>query len=163
MGRAVQGPGSVYLVGGASAVLFNWRATTIDIDIALAPEPAGLFAAIEGLKRTFQVSIELASPAQFVPPLPGWQGRSEFICRVGLVDFYHYDFYSQAFAKLSRGFERDLHDVASMVKFGKVSPQKLLPLFEQIVAELPRYPNLDPISLRQRLNTWLVHQGVSNE
>ena len=154
LGRAAQGPGSIYLVGGACALLFDWRASTIDIDFAVGPEPLGLFSAIEQLKRTLQVNLELASPAQFVPPLPGWQGRSEFIARVGPIDFYHYDFYSQAFAKLSRGHARDLHDVDSMVRSRKVEPQRLLELIEQVRGELIRYPNLDDTTLLQRIAAW---------
>ena len=32
LGRRVQGPGGIYLVGGATALLHDWRAMTIDID-----------------------------------------------------------------------------------------------------------------------------------
>ena len=37
-----------------------------------------------------------------LPSLPGWRERSLFIDRHGRLDFYHYDPYSQALAKLER-------------------------------------------------------------
>jgi hypothetical protein len=160
IGERSTGAGSVYLVGGATAVWFGWRQTTIDIDLALAPEPAGLFSAIEPLKQEMQISIELASPGQFVPPLAGWQGRSEFITRVGLVDFYHYDFYSQAFAKLSRWHERDMVDVEAMFNAEKIIPSRLLLLVDEVMSQAKRYPNLDPITLREKVAKWVsTHAG----
>jgi hypothetical protein len=38
IGTASRGPGRVYLVGGASAVLLGWRETTVDADLKLEPE-----------------------------------------------------------------------------------------------------------------------------
>ncbi len=35
---AVRGDVSVYLVGGTTAVLVGWRATTIDVDFVMRPE-----------------------------------------------------------------------------------------------------------------------------
>jgi hypothetical protein len=154
IGQRARGPGSVYLVGGASAVWFGWRASTVDVDLALAPEPAGLFGAIEQLKRELGINIELAAPSDFVPPLPGWQARSEFIRRVGLVDFYHYDFYTQAFAKMSRGHTRDRQDIAAMAAHGKVDAGRLVMLVEQVAGEIKRYPNLNAAALLSRVRGW---------
>ena len=33
LGQRVKGPGIIYLTGGATALLFGWRAKTIDVDI----------------------------------------------------------------------------------------------------------------------------------
>jgi hypothetical protein len=76
LGNACEGPGRVYLTGGASAVLLGWRDSTIDIHLKFAPEPKGVFAQIPGLKNLLQVNVELASPDNFVPALPGWEARS---------------------------------------------------------------------------------------
>ena len=155
IGQQTTGPGTVYLVGGSSAVWFGWRQSTVDLDIALAPEPAGLFGAMEQLKRDLNLSIELASPGQFVPSLPGWQGRSEYVLRAGQVDFYHYDFYSQAFAKLNRSHKRDLNDVEAMFKAGKIVPQQLLTWVDAVLPETQHYPSIDPIALRARVADWV--------
>lgn len=47
LGRTARSEGTIYLVGGASAVLVGWRETTVDIDMKLDPEPRGVFEAIE--------------------------------------------------------------------------------------------------------------------
>jgi hypothetical protein len=100
IGREAQGEGTVYLVGGATAVLYGWRAQTIDVDLKLDPEPAGIFAAIRHLKDDLGLNVELAAPDQFIPPLPGWRERSPYIGTMGRVRFHHYDLYAQALAKI---------------------------------------------------------------
>ena len=68
-------PGRVYFTGGASAVLHGWRESTLDIDISIVPESDRMLRAIPDVKERLHVNVELASPADFVPPLPGWEGR----------------------------------------------------------------------------------------
>lgn len=51
LGKEARGPGRVYLVGGASAVLIGWRNATVDVDLKLAPEPPGVFQAIARAKE----------------------------------------------------------------------------------------------------------------
>jgi hypothetical protein len=64
-------PGRIYLAGGASAVLRGWRDSTVDIDLKLVPEHDRILRAFPDLKERFSINIELASPADFVPALPG--------------------------------------------------------------------------------------------
>lgn len=71
LGRRVRGPGGIYLTGGATAVLYGWRTMTINIDLKPDPEPAGLFEALAGLNDELDINVELASPDQFIPALPG--------------------------------------------------------------------------------------------
>lgn len=114
LGREAQGSGCIYFTGGASALLIGWRNSTVDVDIRLDPEPPGIFQAIAKLKQELNINIELASPQDFLPPLPGWRDRSVFIGKQGQISFYHYDFTAQALYKLSRGFDRDIKDVQAM-------------------------------------------------
>ena len=116
LGERVSGAGTVYLTGGATALLQGWRKATIDVDIKPDPEPPGLFEAIPALKDELDINVELASPDQFIPPIPGWRERSVFIARHGSISYYHYDPYGQALSKLQRGHERDLADVRSLVR-----------------------------------------------
>ena len=95
------------------------------------------------------MNIELASPLDFLPELPGWRERSPFLFREGRLDVHHFDFSSQALGKLERGFEQDLADVASMVAAGLVEATRLLALYERIEHELFRFPAVDPGSLRE--------------
>ena len=62
IGSRARGPGRVYVVGGASALLEGWRSTTVDVDLKLDPEPAGIFEAIGDLKVDLDVNIELLVP-----------------------------------------------------------------------------------------------------
>ncbi|HET6613718.1 MAG TPA: hypothetical protein VFG83_17080, partial [Kofleriaceae bacterium] len=62
LGNAARGPGRIYLTGGTSAVLEGWRRSTVDADLKLDPEPAGIFEGISRLKDALDVNIELASP-----------------------------------------------------------------------------------------------------
>jgi hypothetical protein len=144
LGGKVRGKGRIYLTGGATAVLHGWRPMTIDIDLKPEPEPAGLFEAIAALKDELDINVELASPDQFIPALPGWQERSLFIATHGLIEFFHYDPYGQALAKLQRGHERDLQDVRSMLQNDLIQVPRLRELFQRIEPQLIRYPAVDP-------------------
>lgn len=146
---ASRASGRVYLTGGASSVLLEWRANTIDVDIKIVPDSDDVLRAIPALKERLNVNVELASPADFIPELSGWQERSKFITREGALDFYHYDFYSQCLAKIERGHRKDLADVKNMIESGLVQPKRLMELFEAIEPELYRYPALDPHRFRR--------------
>lgn len=148
LGKQVRGKGRIYLTGGATAVLHGWRTVTIDVDIKPDPEPAGLFEAIALLKDELDINVELASPDQFIPAVPGWRERSLFIATHGLIEFYHYDPYSQALAKLQRGHERDLHDVHCFLRDGLIQMERLRELFHGIEPQLIRYPAIDPAAFR---------------
>lgn len=134
----------VYFTGGSTAVLLGWRDTTLDIDLRFDPEPDELYRAIPELKEKLQLNIELAAPSDFIPELPGWQDRCQFVGREGSVSFFHYDPYSQALSKIERGHEQDLRDVESMLQSGFVNPGKLLGLFKEIEPKLYKYPAIDP-------------------
>jgi hypothetical protein len=154
LGRRARGSGRIYLTGGATALLYGWRRATVDIDLKLDPEPAGAFEAIAALKDELDVNVELASPDQFVPPVPGWRERSAWIARHGSVDFFHFDPLSQALAKLARGHDRDLGDVTAMLERGLVSTAGLLDAFEQIRGELVRHPGLDAPAFERRVRAF---------
>ncbi len=141
-------PARVYLVGGASAVLLGWRDATIDVDLKIIPESDELLRNLPLLKERLRINIELASPDDFIPPLPGWEERSKFIQQEGKLSFYQYDFYAQALAKLERGHEQDLSDLARMFENELVETGKLIELFSAIEGELHRYPQVDAKSFR---------------
>lgn len=148
LGKKVSGKGCVYLTGGATALLYGWRNKTIDVDLKADPEPVGFFEAIALLKNELDINIELASPDLFIPMLSGWRDRSIFICRNGKIDFYHYDIYSQALAKIERGHERDVIDVCAMMQYGLLNPDKLWELFQEIEPKLLRYPSIDAMEYK---------------
>ncbi len=155
LGREARGSGCIYFTGGASALLVGWRDSTVDVDIRLDPEPPGVFQAIAKIKQDLNINIELASPQDFLPPLPGWRNRSVLIGKRGQISFYHYDFTAQALSKLSRGFDRDFNDVWAMYEQRLFSLSDLRDGFEAIVSELIRFPALDPEVLRGRVEEFI--------
>lgn len=163
LGKEARGSGRIYFTGGASALLIGWRNSTVDVDIRLDPEPLGIFQAIARLKQELNINIELASPQDFLPPLPGWRDRSVFISQQGQISFYHYDFTAQALSKLSRGFDRDIRDVQAMYEQKLFSLTDIHDCFEAIAPELIRFPSLDPDVLRQRVKNFIERFKVEPE
>lgn len=155
LGHTAQTNARIYFVGGVSAVLLGWRESTIDIDLKLVPEANEILKALPDLKERLQINVELASPDDFIPPLPGWEDRSGFIAREGGIDFFHYDFYAQALAKIERGHNTDLLDVQQMIDRGLVEPSRLLEYFSRIEDQLYKYPAIDPKSFRRAVEKFI--------
>lgn len=152
-GREAGAETNVYFTGGASAVLLGWRETTIDVDLKLVPEDDRMMRAIPGLKESLHLNLELACPDQFIPALAGWQERSLFVGSSGRASFFHYDFYSQALAKIERGHAQDREDVGAMLARNLVDRRRLLEFFQGIEPRLYKYPALDPIQFRKAVES----------
>jgi hypothetical protein len=148
---------TMYLTGGATAVLSNWRETTVDVDMRLEPEEESdvLLRHVPALKERLGVNVELVSPSDFIPELPGWRERSPFLFSEGLLDVRNYDPYSQALCKLERAFAHDLADVDSMLRSHMIDRSRALELFRTIEPLLFRYPAIDPGSFRARVERTL--------
>lgn len=159
LARAADADTDVFLTGGATTVLLGWRETTVDADVLIVPERDAVYRAIPRLKEDLQLNVEIASPAHFIPELPGWRERCLFIARVGKVSYYHYDPYGQVLAKLERGHTKDMADVEQLVARGHVEPERLRELFAAIEPELHRYPAVDPRSFRKRLESFVEALG----
>jgi hypothetical protein len=152
LARVARGPVRIYLTGGATAVLEGWRQTTIDIDLRFEPEGDELLRELPALKESLGVNIELVSPPDFIPELPGWRERSPLALREGNVEVRHFDLYSQALSKIERGFKQDLDDVREMIERGLVEPSRLRDLFGSIEPQLYRYPAIDPPAFHQKVD-----------
>jgi hypothetical protein len=148
LGLEAREPTRVYFTGGATAVLHGWRDSTIDVDLKLVPDSDRLLRSLPRLKEELEINVELASPDDFIPPLPGWRERSPSVATVGSVSFHHYDFYAQALSKIERGHANDLLDVEAMLARGLVTKDRLRALFAEIEPALYRYPAIDPASFR---------------
>ncbi|OFW07661.1 MAG: hypothetical protein A3I61_17930 [Acidobacteria bacterium RIFCSPLOWO2_02_FULL_68_18] len=159
LGAAARQPGRIYFTGGASAVLEGWRDSTIDVDLKMVPEQDELFRAIPRLKDELSINVELASPGDFIPELPGWNARSRAIRTEGALTFCHYDFYAQALAKIERGHAIDIEDVEQMFRRGLLEPSRLLEFLDAIERDLVRYPALDPPSFRRAVQTVVARHG----
>lgn len=153
LGSGVTEAARIFLVGGASSVLLNWRDSTIDVDLKIIPEHDEILRRLPSLKERLELNIELASPGDFIPELPGWQERSLFIRQEGKLTFLHYDFYAQALAKIERGHEKDFRDVHDMIESKLVEPKRLLELFGLIEGLLHKYPALNAPSFRRAVES----------
>ncbi len=142
----------VFLVGGTSAVLIGWRATTIDVDLVMRPESDAMLRAIPLLKERLRLNVELASPDLFIPVPPGWEQRSPVVTRIGRVTFRHFDFVAQALAKIERGHARDLADVQAMTAHGLINAADVRAQFARMEPEMFRFPAIDPPSFRRAVD-----------
>lgn len=149
LGREAESEACLYLTGGACAVLEGWRPSTIDVDIKILPESDRLYRAIPALKEALKLNVELAAPSDFIPELPGWRERSPFVLREGRLSCHHYDFYSQALAKIERGHAQDRDDVREMIARGLVEKARLQGFFDELLPRLYRYPAIDPAAFRR--------------
>jgi hypothetical protein len=143
------------LTGGATAVLEGWRGSTADVDLRFEPDLDELLRELPALKESLGVNIELASPPDFVPELPGWRERSPLAFQEDNVAVHHFDFYSQALSKIERGFGQDLDDVGKMIESGLVAPERLRELYETVEPDLYRYPAIDPAAFRRKVEAAL--------
>ncbi len=150
----------LYVTGGATAVIEGWRDSTIDVDLRVEPDDEALARRIPLAKAAIPVNIELVSPPDFIPELPGWRERCVYVFTEGNADVYHFDFYSQALANRERGLDRDLFDVRAMREHRRIENARLLEHFSVIEPELFRYPAIDPPAFRGRVETFAGSQDV---
>ena len=151
LARVTRRETTIYLTGGATAVIEGWRDWTVVVDLRLEPDSDEVLRRISTVKDELGVNVELASPPDFIPELPGWRERSPFVFQEGTVIVRHFDPYSQALSKIERGFAQDLEDVVSMVRSGLVDPERAQQLFAEIEPDLFRYPAIDAAAFRAKV------------
>ncbi|CAN5505699.1 hypothetical protein BH20ACI3_BH20ACI3_00480 [soil metagenome] len=149
LGASATTPVRIFLVGGATAVLLGWRDSTIDVDMKVVPDSDNILQSLPALKERLEMNIELASPDDFIPALPGWQERSRFIQQSGKIGFFHYDFYAQALAKIERDHDADVRDIQEMIQRSLIEPKRLLEFFARVEDQLYKYPAIDGASFRR--------------
>jgi hypothetical protein len=155
LGRVARNPVRLYLTWGSTAVIEGWRDATLDVDLRFEPDADELLRALPAIKEKLDVNIELASPPDFIPELPGWRERSPLVLHEAEVSVHHFDLYSQALSKIERGFAQDLEDVRTMIARGLVDPGHLREFYEAIEPELYRYPAIDPLAFRHKVDAVL--------
>jgi hypothetical protein len=151
MGRVATTAATIYLSGGATAVLRGWRQSTIDIDLRLEPDADDILRGISALKDKLETNVELASPLDFIPEPPGWRERSVFVAQEGRLTVRLMDPYAQALAKIERDHAIDRADIRAMMTSGLVEPDELRRLFSAIEPQLYRFPAIDPPSFRAQV------------
>lgn len=155
LARLARGPGHIYFTGGATAMSIGLREQTLDLDLAMEPEPRGAFEAISELKITLDINVELASPADFIPVAADWRERSIPIAKEGQISFLHFDLCAQALAKIQRGYDRDLSDARGFLAFSKIGDGEVWAYFEGTRPKLIRYPALDAGEYERKVKAFL--------
>lgn len=148
VGAALAHETKAYLLGGASAVLAGWRATTGAIDLSVVPDREAN-RVLPRLSQDLGVKIEVTSTDRYIPVVPGWEARSVPISREGRVEFLHTDFYSQALAKIERASAQDAEDVRAMLERRLIEPRLVLDLFAKIEPGFDAYPAIDGPGFRR--------------
>lgn len=151
LGGTRSAPSTMYLAGGATAVLIGWRDSTIDVDIKLVPDTDELLRALPGLKERLRINVEFASPDQFIPVKHGWEERSPFVADAGCLTVRHFEPCAQAVGKLERAHAQDLADVREMLTRGLVDTATLQKEFAAIEPQLYRFPAIDPAAFARSL------------
>jgi hypothetical protein len=149
LGKAATGETQLYLTGGATAVFYGWRESTIDIDIRLVPERDELLRAIPAIKESLHVNVELAAPSDFIPVKEGWEDRSPFAMQAGSITVRHFDLYAQGLSKIERGTPQDIEDVSAMLERELIEPARLREYFAAVFPLIYRYPALDEKKFRR--------------
>jgi ribosomal 50S subunit-associated protein YjgA (DUF615 family) len=149
LGRQTFEDTRIYFTGGATAVMYGWRDSTIDVDIKIVPDRDALLQTIPSIKEDLHLNVELASPLDFIPVLAGWEERSPYIAQEGRAFFHHFDLYAQALAKIERGHAQDAADVQEMLRRGLIVRGKGLEYFAAIEPFLYRFPALDARTFRE--------------
>jgi hypothetical protein len=142
LGDCYRHSGRLYLVGGSSLILVAAKVSTLDIDLQFdIPEEhqAQFIRCLRELSRRHQLPVEQASPDQFIPLPQGYQNRHQFIGRYGSLDVFHFDFYSVALSKLSRGNEKDFADVIQMVTQKLIALSQLREQFQEVLPQVESF------------------------
>lgn len=139
LGERFRRPGRVYLVGGTTMVFEGFRRQSLDIDLTFEVPPedhAAFVQAIRALKDELAVSVEEASPGDFIPLPSGYRERCRYIGRYGQLDVFHFDLYSMALSKVERGTAEDFADVLALLRDGRIEMSALEIYMTEI---LPRF------------------------
>jgi hypothetical protein len=154
LGQCFRHPARLYLVGGTSLMLAAGKMSTFYIDLQFSTDHryhAEFIRCLRTVSRDLGAPVELASPEQFIPLPAGFEDRRQYIGRYGLLDVFHFDFYSMALAKIHRGNEKDFDDVMQMIRAGLIEMAALEAFLVEILPEYEFYqPSADPALFRRK-------------
>jgi hypothetical protein len=152
LGGRVKASTSIYLAGGATAVLHGWRASTDDVDLKVESDDEDeVVRILVALRDELSINIEFATPDHFIPVLAGWRDSSAFIYTEGAAVFRHFAYLPQALAKVNRWIAHDAEDVRAMLAQGLITTSSAWAYFEAIRPFLYRYPNIRETQFEQRM------------
>jgi hypothetical protein len=165
LGRELKRPIRLYLVGGTVLVDAGLRAATADIDFTAAADDPSALAEFEqlipSLKNRLNVSVEPASPADFMPVRRGALERSRYVRSYGPVSVYYYDLVSIVLAKAARAAQRDLADIELLVRGGLVDWAEVESAWQEVKAQPTGWLRYSPDEIERRLDVVRERLGVT--
>ena len=140
VGAAVEGGGTLYLVGETSLVWEGVRSWTDEVEIAVTSEK-GLAATVEQalaeIAKDLGIKIIHENPGDVIPLPEGWRGNCRLVDhRAGMLEVAHFDPYSVSLRFLARGDEEDYKLIIAYVERGWISMDEL---DRRLTELLPRF------------------------
>lgn len=165
LSHSLHGPVRLYLVGGSVLVDLGLREATLDVDyVARSEDPAALQQleqALPRLKEQLNVNVEPASPEDFMPVPAGALDRSTYVRSYGPVSVYYYHLPSLVLAKVARSAERDLADVALLVKGGHVDWEDVEAAWREVRLRASGWLRHTPTEVERRMAVVRRQLGVT--
>jgi hypothetical protein len=117
LGRRLDHPADLFLLGGGALLLLGNARSTLDLDyVGDDLKKDELQQAIDVLAGEMQIAVEAVPFEGFVPISEAARARHYFVGRFNALDVYVFDPYSIAVSKLDRGFDTDIADVAFLIR-----------------------------------------------
>jgi len=126
LGKRIQVPARLFLLGGGALALLGSPRLTIDIDfIGDDVSPSALDTTIVQTAKELHIYAEPVALERFIPLPAGSQDRAVPIGQFGNLEVYVADPYSIALSKLDRGFDTDIDDIIFLIQHGYVKLEEL--------------------------------------
>lgn len=151
VGEAAQGPGRVYLVGGATALLLGVREQTVDIELKLDPEPKAIFEGIARIKERLSINGSSPRPTCSCRRSPVGESGASSSRGVGRWSSSTTTSMRKPWRRSSEVTTRTLPTPARSSGSAKSMSALLLELFGAIQPDLIRYPAIDPQDFEVRV------------
>lgn len=153
LGDLLDRPGVIFLLGGSSLTWHGVKRETADVDIGLdeaEADPVPLLDAATQAADLIEARLDVMRMTELLPLPEGYAERAEEAIELGNLRVYHFDPYSIALTKLARSAEKDIIDVAAMLRAGLIDCAMLRHHFESVLARYRRHSQRPKIEDFQR-------------
>lgn len=151
VGRQVQTPTIIVLLGGSGLLLLGQQRSTVDVDFDGEEYVVDEFRKLlERVAAEMRIELEAVPIGRFIPLPPGTDNRHIPIGTFGNLRVYIFDPYSITLSKLDRGFDTDIEDVVFLLQKGLVEVEELEIMIENAAIHASAY-DLNPNQMRLHL------------
>lgn len=146
LGRRLDYPATLFLLGGGALLLLGNTRSTLDLDyVGDDIKKDELQRIIDVLAGEMQIAVEAVPFESFVPIAAAARTRHYFVGRFNTLDVYIFDLYSIAVSKLDRGFDTDIADVAFLVRRKLIDLRTLQSELADALTQAQEF-NLNPVT-----------------